>query len=638
MQGASGRARRNRLGRRLLAPLVALVLLALAAPAAADDVVPAKSVSLFAVEKVDGGLEVRTIEAGSAREAAAVVDVLADEGNVVSVEVDSAVRAFGETYRPVQWALDAVPFESTWPATTGVGVVVAVLDTGVYAGHEDLAGAVLRGRDFVGSSYARIDPAGHGTHVAGIVGARLNNRGIAGAAPGVAILPVRVLDANGAGYMSDVAAGTIWAVDHGADVVTMSLGGNEPSDGLHAALRYARRRGVTVLAAAGNSALSGNPVIYPAAYPEVIAVGAVDRALQRAPFSGYRGYVDLVAPGVSIRSTWNEGAASYVDATGTSMATPFAAAAAALVKAIDPRATPAMVEQTLAATARDLGPAGRDPWYGHGLVDPRAAVVQARAMRTSAGGKGSGYWIVSADGRVRAYGAARHRGDLAGRALPAPIVAAARTPSGRGYWLAGASGRVYAFGDARRFGDMTGRRLNGAVVGMAPTPSGRGYYLLGSDGGVFSFGDAKFFGSTGALALRAPVVDMSTTRTGRGYWLVASDGGIFSFGDAVFRGSTGAIRLAQPVRSMTANVGRAGYWLVARDGGTFTFGVPYRGSLPGVGLQTASAVRIRALPDGSGYYVLTANGAVYPFGRAARHGSAMPLPPWTPAVDLMLAP
>jgi type VII secretion-associated serine protease mycosin len=615
-----------------------------AAPAGADqndDAGPAGApIELFAVEAYGDGLEVTTYEARTAVEAAKIISDLRAAGRLVSVDVDAPVHALVEPMRPQQWALDHLAFEAAWSNTSGAGVIVAVVDTGVWSGHEDLAGAVIPGIDYVSGGDGRRDSGGHGTHVAGIVGARLNNRGIAGAAPGVSIMPVRVLDANGVGYMSNVAAGIIWAVDHGADVVTMSLGGTSPAAGVQTAIQYARSRGALVFAAAGNNAQSGNPVVYPAAYPEAVAVGAVDANLQRAPYSSYHSYVDFAAPGTNIVSTYTSGPSSYATASGTSMATPYAAAAAALVKAANPTLSAGAVEQILASTARDLGAPGRDPHFGHGLIDPRAAVAQARAVQPAnpGGTRGAGYWVVTADGRVRNFGQAGHFGDLAGRALPAPIVAATPTATGRGYWLAGRDGRVYAFGDARHHGDMGGLRLNGGIVGMAVTPTGRGYFLLGSDGGIFTFGDAVFKGSTGNLRLNAPVLDMTVTRTGRGYWLVAADGGIFTFGDAVFKGSTGNLRLNQPVSSMTAARSGSGYWLVARDGGMFAFGVPFHGSLPGIGIPATDGQRIRALPDGSGYYVLTGNGGVYAFGKAKVHGAAAPLSPLTPAVDLMLVP
>jgi type VII secretion-associated serine protease mycosin len=518
-------------------------------------------------------------------------------------------------------------------------VKVAVIDSGVRGDHQDLAGTVLPGIDFVspgGNGWN--DRNGHGTHVAGIIAAAANNGvGVAGGAPRVKILPVRVLAADGSGSSENVTRGIIWAVDHGARVINLSLGGPDPSPGTEAAIQYANSRGVIVLAAAGNGAQQGNRPSYPAAFPETVAVGAVDSNLTRAYFSNFGSYLDIAAPGMHVLSTYGLGHNAYAYMNGTSMATPYASATAALVVSVNPELSANGIRSTIQHTAIDLGPPGPDVDFGSGLIDPHAAVLQALPTPAGFGTKGHGYWVVSANGSVRAFGRARFAGDLRGRRLPAPIVASAATRTGRGYWLAGADGSVYAFGDAKYYGGMGGRGLRAPIVGMSVTPTGRGYFLLGGDGGIFNFGDAKFRGSTGAMRLRSRVLDMTVTRSGKGYFLVASDGGVFTFGDAKFRGSTGTMRLRSPIVSMSA--GRRGYWLVARDGGIFAFKEPFVGSLPTLGVQQLPAgVRIRALPDGRGYYVLGADGSVFTFGTARFFGSAAPLSLWTPAVDLMLVP
>ena len=546
-------------------------------------------------------------------------------------EPDSVVQAAADPYEPRQWALGASGFPTAWPLSTGAGVIVGVVDSGVRKTHADLAGSVLPGTDFVtGSGDGSNDQNGHGTHVAAIIAARRNGVGVVGGAPSARILPVRVLDANGSGYTSDVAQGIIWATDRGARVINLSLGGPQPSVALQQAMQYARSKGAVIVAAAGNNAQAGNPVMYPGAYPEAIAVAAVDNAYQRAPFSEMRSYVDVAAPGVSILSAWGSSDSAYAYASGTSMATPYVSATAALMLSQRPQLTPDQVQARIEATALDLGPKGKDPAFGAGLVEPGAALVRP------VGTEGAGYWVVGANGQVTAFGGARFYGDLRGSWVFSSTVAAAGTKSGKGYWLATADGRVVPFGDARWFGDMAGRPLNGAIVAMAVTASGRGYWLMGRDGGIFTFGDARFFGSTGNLRLSAPAVDLAPTPDGRGYWFVASDGGVFSFGRARFKGSTGGLRLWQPVTSMAASANGRGYWLVARDGGIFAFGVPFRGSLAAQG--SGSGLRIRAVPSAQGYYILTTDGAVHAFGTARYSGGARGrLPGGTPAVDLILA-
>ncbi|HEV7527091.1 MAG TPA: S8 family serine peptidase [Acidimicrobiia bacterium] len=570
-----------------------------------------------------------------------------DSAQVLSTEQDQTVRVLttNDALRPQQWAFNAVNFESAWRLSTGAGIIAAVVDTGVRASHEDLAGSVLPGIDLAADAASvdpghngMVDPGGHGTHVAGIIAAHPNNGvGVAGAAPGVKILPVRVLDASGSGSSSDVADGIIWAADHGARVINLSLGGG-PSPGMQVAIQYARSKQVVTFAAAGNSYLNGNQPTYPAAYPEAIAVGAIDQSLQHASFSNTGSYVDLAAPGDGIWSTYGSGNAQYALMSGTSMATPYATATGALVLGANPKLTAAQLTNALESTASDLGAPGHDSTFGSGLINPRGALLATSTEKINRGTKGNGYWIVTADGQVRTYGGARFYGDLRGKRLSASIVAASHTPDGKGYWLVGADGAVYSFGNAQYRGGLRGHRLNSPIVGMASAPRGMGYILLGRDGGVFAFGSAHFYGSTGGWKLNAPVRDVTMSSDGRGYWFVASDGGVFTFGNAKFHGSTGGMRLSRPVRSMTAAANGKGYWMVADDGGIFAFNVPFEGSLPRVrelfGYPYVSSVRMRSLPSNDGYYILGLNGSVWAFGNARFFGSL----PGSWAVDLMQAP
>jgi subtilisin family serine protease len=570
-----------------------------------------------------------------------------DSDAVLTEEQDEPVHLLStnDPLRPDQWAFNAVDFESAWKVSTGAGVTVAVVDTGVRATHQDLIGSVIPGIDLAADAattdpagHGEVDPAGHGTHVAGIIAAHPNNGvGIAGAAPGVKIMPIRVLDANGSGSSSDVAQGIIWAVDHGARVINLSLGGG-PSSGMEVAMQYALAHQAVTFAAAGNSYQDGNQPTYPAAYPEAVAVGAINSSLQHASFSNTGNYVDIVAPGDLIWSTYGSGDTAYALMSGTSMATPYAAATAALALGENPKLTAAQLIHAVESSAIDLGAPKYDPVFGWGLINPRGALIAALPPLVNYGAKGHGYWVVTADGHVRPFGWAGFYGDMSGRRLSAPIVAAARTPSGRGYWLVGANGAVYSFGDAQFLGGMVGRPLTSPIVGMAAMPQGMGYVLLGRDGGIFAFGDARFYGSTGGWRLRAPVLDMTMTSDGRGYWFVAADGGVFSFGDARFHGSTGGMTLSQPVRSMTAAANGSGYWMVADDGGIFAFNVPFEGSLPRVralyGYPYVPSVRMRSLASNDGYYLLGLDGTVWAFGAARYFGSAA----GTWAVDLMQAP
>jgi type VII secretion-associated serine protease mycosin len=605
------------------------VAIPLAVPASAASSPAPAAVAMYTLVPDGSSLKVVRFHAADAIAAQTLQFQGAARGQIVGV--DSPVHALGtpDPLRPSQWGLDAVGFPQAWALTTGAGVTVAVVDSGVLGSHEDLAGSVLQGTDFVspgGNGWD--DQYFHGTFVAGIIAAHLNNGlGIAGAAPSVKILPVRVLDGGGSGSSANVAAGIVYAADHGARVINLSLGGAYPDPGVHAAVQYAVAKGSVVVAAAGNSGASGDPSpnVYPAAFPEVIAVGAVDSHDQRASFSNIDNYLDVVAPGVDITSTYNS-PHSYAVGEGTSFATPYASAEIALIVALDPKLDVTGVRHVVESTAHDLGPAGFDSSYGYGLIST-TALLQA----TSAADEGSGYWITTADGAVQPFGAARSYGDMLHRTT-SPIVASARTPSGNGYWLAGADGSVYAFGDAGFHGSLSGQALNGPIVGMAATPDGGGYYLLGRDGGIFSFGDARFYGSTGGRNLNAPVLNMTTTPDGHGYWMVAGDGGVFAFGDAGFYGSTGGMHLNAPAVSMTTSATGSGYWIVASDGGIFTFSVPFAGSVPSLGISSVVGVRIRAMPSGRGYLILSRDGGVYSFGTARFFGSAAVT---APAVDLM---
>lgn len=269
-------------------------------------------------------------------------------------------------------------------------VQVAVVDTGIDYKHRDLSGAVkwcvvsLRnGRTFYkGTNLNNCgDPNGHGTHVAGIIAARLNNAGVVGVAPKVQLYAIRVLDASGSGYVSDVARGIIEAVKgpdgaigttDDADVISMSLGGPH-SPVIYDAVLYAYNNGAVLVAAAGNEG-SSYPS-YPAAYPEVIAVGAININYQVPSWSNRN--PDIVAPGVSINSTLPRN--RYGIMSGTSMSCPHVSGVVALIQAIRlasgmPKLLPQSIKEILATTATDLGEAGYDQYYGHGLVNAILAV------------------------------------------------------------------------------------------------------------------------------------------------------------------------------------------------------------------------------------------------------------------------
>ncbi|GIW12168.1 MAG: hypothetical protein KatS3mg061_3225 [Dehalococcoidia bacterium] len=282
-----------------------------------------------------------------------------------------------------QYGLSRIRAPEGWGYSTGSeSIIIAIVDTGVDLSHPDLASKILPGYDFVNADLTPQDDHGHGTHVAGIAAAITNNGlGIAGVSWGARVLPVKVLDARGSGYTSDVAAGIVWAADRGARVINLSLGG-PASTTLQEAVNYAVGKGALVVAAAGNS---GNSTPnYPGAYPAAISVAATDSTNRRASFSNFGPFVDLAAPGVSIYSTVPTGScdlchpSGYRALSGTSMATPMVAGVLAILAGLAPEASPAGLRAAVEQSALDLGPAGRDDEYGFGLVQLDAAIRTLR--------------------------------------------------------------------------------------------------------------------------------------------------------------------------------------------------------------------------------------------------------------------
>jgi subtilisin len=322
----------------------------------------------------------RLVSVVSATLAPEAIEKLRAQSDIAYIEDDVVLHALGQT---MAWGVDRTDADLAWPAgNTGKGVQVAILDTGIDPTHPDLG--VAGGVNFAGStkdgstnSADWNDGHGHGTHCAGIAAAHNNTIGVVGVAPDATLWAVKVLSDAGSGYTSDIIQGLDWCAAHGIKVASMSLGGGGTAS-LQAACDRAFSQGVVLVAAAGNSS---GPVMYPAAYSSVIAVSATDSRDLRASFSNYGPQIAVAAPGVSIYSTYKGG--SYATMSGTSMACPHVAGAAALAWASGLTSAQA-VRDRLTTTAEDLGTPGFDTSYGYGLVD-----AQKAAGSSGSGGGGT---------------------------------------------------------------------------------------------------------------------------------------------------------------------------------------------------------------------------------------------------------
>ena len=310
---------------------------------------------------------------GSDRRVAAVVP----DVRVSAADWPSSGTPNDPGYAAGQHDLSLIGMASAWPVTTGdPSVIVAVLDSGMDPGNPDLAGVrTVSAWNFVDGTADTTDRFGHGSHVTGTIAAATNNGvGVAGIAPGVTIMPLKVLDDTGSGYFSDILNGIDYARTSGAKVISLSLTGTldtATAQALQPTVDAAYQAGITIVAAAGNDGTS--LLEYPCAFAHVVCVAATDNADAHAAFSNANAAVDISAPGVSILSTYP--GSRFVNMSGTSMATPHVAGVAALVRSAHPQDTVDEVGQALVATAVDLGPAGRDDVFGYGRVDAAAAVA-----------------------------------------------------------------------------------------------------------------------------------------------------------------------------------------------------------------------------------------------------------------------
>ncbi|MBS4175955.1 S8 family serine peptidase [Lederbergia citrea] len=264
-----------------------------------------------------------------------------------------------------QWHLKKIQAPKAWDITKGSSAIkVAVIDTGVQTNHPDLKGKIVSAKNITGGS-----PQQHGTHVAGIIAASINKKGVVGVAPNVKIMPINVFYGSSA-YTDDIVEGIVYAADKGADVINMSLGSYGYSYYMDVATAYAKSKGSIIIAAAGND--DTNRETYPAALSSVIAVSATDSNDSITWFSNYGYHIDFSAPGQNIYSTST--GSSYKNMDGTSMAAPVVSGVAALILSKNPMLSPVQVENILKKSSKDLGSKGWDYLYGYGRVDAYKAL------------------------------------------------------------------------------------------------------------------------------------------------------------------------------------------------------------------------------------------------------------------------
>lgn len=295
----------------------------------------------------------------------AAIPILERNKEILTVEVDQRVQVNGQVQ---DWGIKAVNAEQSWQSTyTGKGIKVAVLDTGI-SPHEDLM--IAGGVSFTSYTTSYFDDNGHGTHVAGIIGAENhNNIGTVGVAPDADLFAVKVLDRNGSGYLSDIIKGIDWSMTNKMDIINLSLGIASDSLALHQAVDKAYNSGILLVAAAGNNGKvdgTGDTVEYPARYDSTIAVSAMDTSNMRGSFSATGQTIEVTAPGVKILSTYLNN--QYLYMSGTSMAAPYAAGTLALLKQANPALSHTQLREKLNETVKDIGATGKDTFFGNGLI------------------------------------------------------------------------------------------------------------------------------------------------------------------------------------------------------------------------------------------------------------------------------
>ncbi|WP_237982365.1 S8 family peptidase [Bacillus thuringiensis] len=321
------------------------------------------------------------------------IDSLKENPNISTIEKDVSVEVIPDikkeylkkhsnimyTGAPVlsNWNMERVKvFSVHKQGYKGANIKIGIIDSGIDITHEDLK--VTDGINIIDPNSNYNDDYGHGTRVAGVISALDNNKGVLGMAPLSEIFAIKVLDARGKGSISNVISGIEWAIDNKLDIVNLSLQTIINNNALEEVVKKAYEQGIILVAAAGNKGHNGvqETITYPAAYKEVISVGAIDENNEKVIFSSVGSRLDLVAPGDNVYTTIPR--SFYYVYSGTSIASPHVAGIAALLKESNPNLTNIEISQILKDTATDLGD---NFYYGNGLVNAEKALLKSKKMR-----------------------------------------------------------------------------------------------------------------------------------------------------------------------------------------------------------------------------------------------------------------
>lgn len=327
------------------------------------------------IEKYSGKSieEYEKLQVSSAKLTEKEAQRLENDGDILAVEPNTTFQAFGNIQ---QYSHEKTSVVTAWEGgLTGKGIDIAVLDSGI-APHSDLT--ISGGVSTVDYTSSYTDDNGHGTHVAGVIASKDDENGTRGVAPGANLYSVKVLDKKGAGKLTDIIEGIDWAIRKNVDIINMSLGTTSDSEALRQVIDKANKQGILVVASAGNSGNSAgtdNSMAYPARYDSVISVGATDANNRRTNFSSTGVYLDVMAPGKGITSTYLNN--SYGTGDGTSQAAPYVSGMLALLKEKFPIKSSGELRHLLESNVMDLGVKGRDNLYGLGLVQfPQEAKIE----------------------------------------------------------------------------------------------------------------------------------------------------------------------------------------------------------------------------------------------------------------------